>query len=151
MSAKWENTRVRLRGTASIRGGADSAAIIAVIVLVLLVIAVLKPRCPCGYGKKPKIQAAKTQIEGTFATALDGFEVAVGRYPTTAEGLRALVEKPATNPGNWTKPFLLKIPLDPWGNEYQYVYPGTHNANSYDLYSFGPDGKSGGGDDITNW
>ena len=104
-----------------------------------------------GYGKKAKIQAAKTQIEGNFSTALDAFEVAVGRYPSTAEGLRALVVKPTTDPGDWDKPFLMKIPLDPWGNEYQYLYPGQHNVDSYDLYSFGPDGKLGGGDDIVNW
>jgi general secretion pathway protein G len=104
-----------------------------------------------GYGKKAKIQAAKTQIESNFVTALDAFEVAVGRYPTTAEGLRALVVKPTNDPGDWDKPLMPKIPFDPWGNEYQYACPGQYNVDSYDLYSFGPDGKLGGGDDITNW
>jgi general secretion pathway protein G len=103
-----------------------------------------------GYGKKAKIQTAKTQI-GNFATALDAFEVAVGRYPASAEGLDALVHKPVNDPGEWDKPFLQKIPLDPWGQEYQYQYPGQHNVDSYDLYSYGPDQKMAGGDDITNW
>jgi general secretion pathway protein G len=99
---------------------------------------------------KGNIQTAKTQV-GNFATALDAFQAEVERYPTTAEGLRALVVKPADNPGNWAKPFLMKIPRDPWGHEYQYVCPGVHNTDSYDVCSFGPDGKPGGGDDIVNW
>jgi general secretion pathway protein G len=103
-----------------------------------------------GQGKEAKIKATKVQISN-FETALDAFEIAVGRYPTAAEGLRVLVVKPTTDPGDWERPFMKNIPLDPWSNEYQYVYPGQHNVDSYDLYSFGPDGKMGGGDDIVNW
>jgi hypothetical protein len=62
-----------------------------------------------------------------------------------------LVEKPLNNPGAWERPFMRNIPLDPWDHEYHYVCPGTHNVDSYDLCSFGPDGKSGGSDDFTNW
>ncbi len=104
-----------------------------------------------GYGKKAKIQAAKTQIESNFVTALDTFEVKVSRYPTTAEGLMVLKVKPQNDPGEWDQPIMQKIPRDPWNNDYQYQYPGTHNVDSYDLWSYGPDGKLGGGDDITNW
>lgn len=75
----------------------------------------------------------------------------MGRYPTTSEGLEALVKKPANAEG-WQQAYLKRdVPLDPWGNEYIYRYPGQYNEDGYDLYSYGPDGKQGGGDDITNW
>jgi general secretion pathway protein G len=50
----------------------------------------------------------------------------------------------------WKGPYVKQVPKDPWGNEYIYRYPGTNNANSYDIYSLGPDGREGN-DDITNW
>ena len=60
---------------------------------------------------------------------------------------------PAPNVKDWSGPYLQKgaVPRDPWGNAYQYRFPGQHNASGYDLYSFGPDGQDGGGDDIDNW
>ncbi len=83
--------------------------------------------------------------------ALGAFKDATGRYPTTEEGLRLLVERQMNYPGGRTAPLLRRIPPDPWGNAYQYACPGAHNCKGYDLYSFGPDGKPGTGDDITNW
>ena len=103
-----------------------------------------------GQSKQAKLKAAKVQITN-FETALDAFEIAVGRYPTSTEGLDALIHKPTTDPGDWQQPFMKNIPLDPWGNDYVYVYPGQHNVDSFDLYSYGPDGKPGGDDDIVNW
>lgn len=94
--------------------------------------------------------AAKAQIE-LLGQALDQFRLDVGRYPTTQEGLNALV----TNPGadNWQGPYLRKgLPNDPWGRPYQYQCPGNHG--DYDLLSFGKDGAPGGegeNADITNW
>lgn len=90
-------------------------------------------------------------------TAFDAFEVDCRRYPTTAEGLSALISQP-TNLPSWRGPYLKDItaqPLDPWGHRYVYVCPGVHNTNGIDLYSCGPDGisRSGGDDpdDINNW
>jgi general secretion pathway protein G len=103
-----------------------------------------------GQSKEAKIKAAKVQISN-FETALDAFEIAVGRYPTQAEGLDALIHKPTTDPGDWQQPFMKNIPVDPWGQDYVYVYPGQRNVDSYDLYSYGPDSKAGGNDDIVNW
>ncbi|HDD45332.1 MAG TPA: type II secretion system protein GspG [Candidatus Desulfofervidus auxilii] len=100
--------------------------------------------------EKSKQQAAKTQIE-LFGAALDAFRLDVGRYPTTEEGLEALV----TNPGieKWDGPYLKKkIPLDPWGHPYVYKCPGEHGE--YDLYSLGADGQIGGegkNKDIVSW
>ena len=83
-------------------------------------------------------------------TCLKMFQVDCGRFPTTAEGLRALVEKPGDLQG-WNGPYLDKVPVDPWGTEYQYRCPGQHNTTGFDVWSFGPDQKDGGGDDFDNW
>ena len=99
--------------------------------------------------EQARTTAAKTDIS-SMETALDAFEVDCGRYPSTEEGLRALVEAPG-NVQNWRGSYLKRgVPKDPWGNEYVYRFPGGNAANSYDLYSFGPDGREGG-DDITNF
>jgi general secretion pathway protein G len=101
--------------------------------------------------EQARVTAARTQIS-QFEVALDAFEIDLGRYPTTAEGLRALVEKPTSDAEEWQQSYLRRgVPKDPWGNDYLYRYPGRYNEDGYDLYSFGPDGKQGGDDDITNW
>ena len=83
--------------------------------------------------------------------ALDFFKLDIGRYPTTEESLGALVQQPSDLP-EWRGPYLKRgMPKDPWQNLYVYRYPGQHNAGGYDLYSLGPDGQEGGGDDIDNW
>jgi general secretion pathway protein G len=96
-----------------------------------------------------KVTAAKTQI-GSFDQALDLMEVDVGRYPTTDEGLQALMQ--LSNVPSWKGPYLKRaIPKDPWSHDYIYRCPGQHNTSGYDLYSWGPDGREGGGDDVDNW
>ena len=121
-----------------------------VLVILATLAAIVTPRLT-GQSKNAKVMAAGTQI-AELGTALDAFEIDVGRYPTTAEGLRALVEQPTADAMDWNGPYLNKnVPLDPWGNEYQYRCPGQYNPDGYDLYSYGPDGKLGGDDDITNW
>ena len=86
-----------------------------------------------------------------FETALDAFEVDNGFYPDGDEGLYMLVEQPEDSE-DWRGPYMKKgVPLDPWGNEFIYNYPGDYDDNSYDIISFGPDGREGGDDDITNW
>lgn len=99
-----------------------------------------------------KTDTARLQIE-ELGAGLDLYHLEVGRYPTTDEGLEALVEAP---PGveNWHGPYLKKkqVPKDPWGNDYHYRYPGENGV--YDLYSLGPDNREGGeGDnqDIVSW
>lgn len=88
----------------------------------------------------------------SLKTALLMYEGSNGRPPTTEQGLKALVTKPETEPRPkvWRQ-FLDQPVLDPWQQEYNYQYPGTHNPKSYDLYSSGPDGKPGTPDDIGNW
>jgi general secretion pathway protein G len=101
---------------------------------------------------KSKTKTAQLQIE-EFGAALDLFRLELGRYPTTSEGLTALIE----NPGgmtSWAGPYLRKkvIRLDPWGQEYNYRYPGE-NAE-FDIFSLGADNSVGGekeNQDLVSW
>lgn len=99
-----------------------------------------------------KTDTTKLQIE-ELGAGLDLFYLEVGRYPTTEESLKALVEQPATAT-NWHGPYLKKnqVPKDPWGRDYLYRSPGEHSK--YDLYSYGQDGTEGGegeDEDIVSW
>ena len=92
----------------------------------------------------------------SIKTAFDAFAADCGRYPTTSEGFAALLNCPTNiSPSRWRGPYLDRKPIDPWGDDYVYRYPGIHNTNSFDLYSCGVDGisKSEGNDldDINNW
>jgi general secretion pathway protein G len=97
-----------------------------------------------------KNHISRIQIEELIATLSD-FASDTGRYPTTAEGLDALVNNPRNLKG-WNGPYLKKnAPNDPWGNAYGYRCPGIRNPDYYDLRSNGEDGIEGTEDDITNW
>ena len=106
-----------------------------------------------GQAEKAKRNAAKLEID-QIGQGLDLFKLEVGRYPTSQEGMAALVTAPS-GVSNWNGPYLKRssVPKDPWSNEYKYVSPGDQNR-PYDVVSLGPDGKEGGeGDnkDITSW
>jgi general secretion pathway protein G len=137
------------------RHGASASGFTLIELMLVLVIlatlsAIVLPKLT-GHSQRAKVVSAKTQIS-QLDVALDAFEIDLGRYPTTVEGLRALVERPTADSDGWQQPYLKRdIPLDPWGGEYVYRYPGQYNPDGYDLYSCGPDGKLGGDDDITNW
>ena len=81
------------------------------------------------------------------------FELDCGSFPSGAQGLDALrMPPPDVPPGKWNGPYLdSAVPLDPWGSPYQYMFPGSRNPDSYDLWSCGPDGMNGTEDDIGNW
>jgi general secretion pathway protein G len=105
-----------------------------------------------GKSEQAKAKAAKIEIDQIGQT-LDLFKLELGRYPTTQEGLQALVTAPPGLP-NWAGPYWKKstVPKDPWGHDYKYASPGTHGA--YDIISLGADGVEGGegpNKDITNW
>ncbi len=101
-----------------------------------------------------QLRQAAAQV-GMFKTPLDNYRLDVGDYPTSDAGLPALLNAPGniSNSNKWSGPYLesQNIPLDPWGREYKYVYPGSRNPNGYDLWSLGPDGADGTDDDIGNW
>jgi general secretion pathway protein G len=98
---------------------------------------------------------AKTFVRESMKTPLTAYRIGVGDYPSTEEGLQALVVAPESKADRWRGPYVDspggKIPLDPWGEPYQYRYPGVHNKDSYDLWSKGPDKADGTDDDIGNW
>lgn len=121
-----------------------------VMVILGLLAALVGPRM---FGKtgKARQKAAKAQIS-LFETAMDTYRLDVGKFPTTDQGMKVLRERPENEP-KWDGPYLPKeIPLDPWGNEYEYRSPGEHG--DYDIVSYGADGVPGGegeGADIVSW
>lgn len=99
--------------------------------------------------------ARETAVRGhieQYKTTLLMYQMTNGFYPTTEQGLKALITKPESDPKprNWRQ-LLDKPILDPWQQEYFYEYPGKHNPKSYDIYSAGTDRKPGTADDIGNW
>jgi general secretion pathway protein G len=123
------------------------------LLLVMVILAVLAATVSLKFtnrSKEARITAARADI-ANIEVALDAFEIDCGRYPTTSEGLKWLVEEP-TGLDNWKGPYIKRgVPTDPWKQEYAYRQPGRQNTSGYDLYSFGPDEVEGGDDDIDNW
>jgi general secretion pathway protein G len=119
-----------------------------VMVILVVLAAVVVPKFT-GRSEQAREAAAKADIS-RLGLQLDAFEIDTGRFPNNSEGLAALVTSPG-NVQNWRGPYIQGgIPKDPWGNLYQYQYPGTNNPSGYDLFSMGPDGRVGN-DDISNW
>lgn len=125
--------------------------IILVVVILGMLAALVAPRL-FKTAEKGRVSTAMAQI-AYFKTALTEFETTGAYYPSTAEGLAALVAKPANWPegAQWRR-FLdgQTIPLDPWNRPYVYRCPGTVNTDGYDLFSSGPDGSERTDDDIGN-
>ncbi len=124
-----------------------------VVLVILGLIASLAGPQVMKYLGSAKTDTAKQQIH-LLDEVLDGYKLDNARYPTTQEGLDALVKAPA-GAGNWRGPYLKKntVPKDPWGNDYKYLSPGEQGRN-YDIVSLGADGKPGGegeNKDINSW
>ena len=115
--------------------------ILVVLVLIGIVLGIVGGNF-IGRGEKAKADAAKIEI-GQIGQALDLYKLETGRYPSSSDGLQALVTAPG-GASNWNGPYWKKsqIPKDPWGNEYRYTSPGQKGA--YDILSLGADGKEGG-------
>lgn len=142
----------RHRGARNARGF-TLIEIMVVVIIIGLLAAFIVPKV-IGQVDQAKVSKAKADIQALEA-ALTMYRIDNSRFPTTDQGLQALVQKPS-DPAikNW-KPggYLERISKDPWGNEYQYAYPGTHGKD-YDLFSMGADGQPGGEGldaDIGNW
>ncbi|ETX04297.1 type II secretion system major pseudopilin GspG [Candidatus Entotheonella palauensis] len=130
--------------------------VMVVIIILGLLAAIVMPRL-VGQTDKARYEQAKIQMR-ILEDALKRYKLENGRFPTTSQGLQALVQKPSTPPipRHWpTGGYLDKpeIPLDPWGNEFIYVSPG-HNGPDYDMVSLGADGLEGGegyDQDVQSW
>ena len=127
--------------------------IMVVVIIIGLLAAVIVPQVVSKVDEA-KVTKAKADIQ-TLETALTMYRLDNSKYPTTDQGLDALVTQP-TDPSirHWRPGgYIPHLSLDPWGNKYQYTSPGTHNKD-YDLSSFGADGQPGGDGidaDIGNW
>lgn len=122
-----------------------------VITIIALIMALVGPRVLNFLGES-KVKAAKIQIQ-SFASALDLYALDTGQYPSSSEGLDALMRRPG-GIASWSGPYLKGdlVPKDPWGKPYVYRTPGQHGA--YDILSYGADGQEGGtgaAADITSW
>lgn len=121
-----------------------------VLVILGILASLVVPRL-MGNKDKADHQKAVSDIVA-LENALDMYKLDNYRYPLTAQGLKALVEKPTASPipENYNaKGYIKRLPQDPWGNEYLLVSPGEHG--DYDILSAGQDGEPGTADDITNW
>lgn len=139
--------KVRRRGR---EGGFTLVELLVVLVILVLLASIIGPRV-IGYLGSSRAKTAHIQIE-SLVTAMELFHIDVGRYPTSTEGLAALVKSPGNVPG-WNGPYLAKgnIPQDPWGRPY--LYQAGQNGNSFEIKSLGGDGKEGGTDenaDVSN-
>ena len=119
-----------------------------VVIIIGILLGMVVPRL-AGRTEEARATAVQADIEMNIKVALDMYEFDNGGYPTTNQGLAALLSKPANAP-NWRGTYLDRTPTDPWGNEYHYRNPSSHGKD-YDLYSCGRNGLEGGGDDIVNW
>jgi len=127
--------------------------ILLVVIIIGTLAAMMVPRFS-GRSDQARKAAAKADIEVNIATALKLYELDNGYFPTTEQGLTALMEKPAASPEpeNWNGPYMEKKAVDPWGRPYKYESPGTHRPHDYDLYSGGKAPKEDKtDDDIVNW
>lgn len=102
-----------------------------------------------GRAGQAKLAAAQNDVANLHA-AIVAYQSDLGRLPTTNEGFNVLVQRPADGNPNWQGPYLRKIFNDPWGHPYVYVKPGAVGSAGFNVVSYGPDGKPGGGDDISD-
>ena len=126
---------------------------IMVVVIILGVLAATIIPKFIGTTHEAKVSAAKSHV-AELESALERFYVNMDRYPTTDEGLKLLVNSPPGEEKKWRGPYVKQVRNDPWGNPYQYRYPGAHHTTSFDLWSRGADNADGGegpGADIGNW
>ncbi|SNZ06483.1 type II secretion system protein G (GspG) [Persephonella hydrogeniphila] len=130
------------------RKGFTLLELLVVLVILSLLAALVVPNI-IGRSEEAKIKTTKVQLK-EIKRALEMYRLDNGNYPTTEQGLKALVEKPKIppEPKKW-KQYMESLPKDPWGNDYIYIYPSEKHP--FELKSKGPDGELGTDDDISVW
>ncbi|MCP4172727.1 MAG: prepilin-type N-terminal cleavage/methylation domain-containing protein [Fuerstiella sp.] len=161
---------------ANVRRGFTLTELLIVMAILVLLVSLVGPRL-LGSKAKADVNSVKTQI-GMFQSSLERYAIDMNRFPSSEQGLSALVAAPAADSGesgsggedglelegddersvaggsNWDGPYIKTetLPKDPWGNSYRYEYPATHNKiNVPDIWSFGPDGQENTDDDVVSW
>jgi general secretion pathway protein G len=140
---------------ATARRGFTLMEMLVVLAILVFLVSMVVPRV-LGTQKQADIKGAKTQI-GMLKATLERYALDCKTFPTTDEGLQALLVKPADLDDSvaWAGPYVSSdtLPKDPWGHDYKYEYPPTHGTTQDrpDIWSMGPDGQDGTDDDITSW
>ena len=134
------------------RSGFTLIELMIVVVIIVALASMVVPRLS-GRTEQAKKAVAKADVSSNISMALKLYELDNGNFPTTEQGLDALITAPSSAPvpTNWNGPYLENIPLDPWGNPYKYKCPGTTNKTTYDLCSIGKDASENTDDDVKNW
>jgi len=126
--------------------------IMIVVIIIAALAAMVVPRLT-GRSEQARRTMAEADVNLNIANALKLYELDNGVFPSSEQGLDALLTEPSSDPrpANWQGPYLEREAIDPWNNPYRYKSPGTHNTKGYDLYSVGRDGIEGTDDDVGNW
>ena len=150
MYAKMKEVPRRSFTRKKLKAGFSLVEMLIVIALIAIVGTLLIGRIGNLFGGAQE-DVAKQFVDNALKAPLLKYRIDNGSYPTNEDGgLMALLNQPASKQGKWKGPYIEKLPEDPWGNPYQYKYPGTKNTDGYDLWSLGPDAQSEA-DDIGNW
>lgn len=133
------------------RSGFTLVELLVVLGILVVLLALVLPKVLVSK-KEANLKLAKTQI-GLFRSPLELYLEACGEYPTTEQGLEALVYEPPDlrSGARWSGPYIDEVPKDPWGQDFQYEYPPVNNTRDFpDIWSYGPDFDDDS-DDVCNW
>ncbi|MBL8812557.1 MAG: type II secretion system major pseudopilin GspG [Planctomycetaceae bacterium] len=132
------------------RRGFTLMEVLLVLGILGVIMAMVVPRV---LGRQQHANADATRVSiGGLSQALKLYALDhAGSFPSSSEGLEVLIRQPSRKDASWKGPYLDKMPKDAWGEALQYRYPGTHNTDSFDISSAGPDRRHGTADDIGNW
>ncbi|SDS41883.1 type II secretion system major pseudopilin GspG [Opitutus sp. GAS368] len=135
-------------------GGFTLLEILVVLAIIGLLVGLVVSNTDKIFGQS-QVAVARIFVRDTLKTPLTRYRMDMGDYPSTAEGLQALVTPPSARTEAWHGPYLDapggRLPTDPWGEPYQYRYPGIKNPGGCDIFSKGPDKVADTEDDIGNW